>query len=200
MNNEPEGQTPSEGSTSTASGEQIPGPGQVQVTEGDESHLEDTPEPQMPLGTATPAVLDDPPVVATGRDHAPDQSGRGIAKNPNPRAPSGLTANQIARVAYNAVQDYKVMIGQVPNPPFEDLLEVEPLKASGIVEQVAMILEGRSVGGASNHELWQKHMKAQGVTFEDDPRVDQPWLGMKPEESRKALLFNQVCVALIRTI
>ena len=194
MNNEPEGQTPAEGSTSEASGEG-PGPGQVMVTKDGESHIEDA--PAVPLGTAVPAVLDDPPAVATGRDHAEGVPQRGIAANPNPKASSGLDAQTIAVIAYDAVQTYKVeALGQVGHP--YQMLNQDA--QAGIVGQVVLILEGRSTGAGSNHDLYMANLKARGVTTEEDPRVDLPWLGMKPTESRKALLFNQVCVALIRTI
>jgi hypothetical protein len=132
-----------------------------------------------------------------GRDRAAGRPQRGIPSDPNPIALSGLSAREIAEIAYNAVQAYKEVIDQSPvwycDRPLRDQAQIQ--------ETVAKVLRGEVLGAAAMHEIWKENTvgdREVPAAIEEDPRLGQAWLEMDPSESRKGLIFQVVLTALVR--
>ena len=117
------------------------------------------------------------PAAPVGHDHAEGRPQTGIVWNPDPTAAgSGLKASQIAEIAYNAVQQYKRVIGQ-------DYIWFDVLSLQGkdqITGMVADFLRGKGVSAAAMHERWKANRLAAGITVEQDPHLGQSWLEMDP--------------------
>lgn len=140
-------------------------------------------------------IADAKPPAPLGRDHAEGRPQTGIASDPDPVAPgSGLRASQIAEVAYNAVQQYKLVIGQ----QFSWYSTLDPKVQDRITFTVAENLHGRRMSPAEIHEMWKADQLAAGITVEQDPRLGQAWLEMDPSECRKGLIFQMMVTALVR--
>ncbi len=138
---------------------------------------EDMPEPEPPVDRAKGTVQ------------------QGVAGNPNPVAfNSGMNAFDIAAVAYGTVQSYKGRIGQI-EVPWIDLAEATQRQIAATV--VRVMSEGHG-GPVYFHQAWQTNMLARGITAEEDPRIETPWGNMEPAERRKAMIFAQVVMALLR--
>ena len=108
----------------------------------------------------------------------------------------GLVASEIASVAFVAVQAYKERCEQEPI----SWGTLEPEIRGKITAQVVRAMQGQATHPAANHEAWRQNMIAAGVSAEDDPRVGMPWGNLPLVERRKAVIFEAVVHALIRTI
>ena len=168
-----------------------------------ESDSESDPEPELPVDRADgqlqqgqpdrpPKPEPEPPV-----DRAAEIPQQGVEGNPDPRSlNSGMLASEIAAVAYGTVQSYKSRVGQ-QSVPWIVLSEVTRTQ---ITLEVRRVMSEGIGGPAANHETWRKNMLERGRTVEDDPRVGQAWGDLEPVERRKAMIFTQVVMALLREV
>ena len=116
----------------------------------------------------------------------------GVPQDENPRSASGLTASEIACVAFTATQAYKELIDQEPRT----WAQLEPQDRKEIVGQVVAAMIGQSTTASRNHAIWANNMKERGITVEDDPRVGMLFGELPQEERRKAYIFE----AVVRTL
>lgn len=191
MENEREDAAPPGEHASEASGEQQ-GRGEARP------ELDDPPAVSGLAGLAE--ELNKPAVAVPGRrvadslpiNRAEGISQEGVPQNEDPRSASGLTASEIAVIAYTAVQVYKEAIEQEPR----DWHAIQALDRKEIVGQVVAAMIGQSTTASRNHAIWAKNMKARGLTVEDNPFIGMLFGELPQQERRKAYIFE----AVVRTL
>jgi len=161
--------------------------------------LEDPPQPtDRAIGRRQRGVPGRPQAPEKPRNRAGEIPQQGVGQDPDPVArESNLKASVIAAVAYSTVQAYKMLGLKSQDVVYWDELSDE-VKQS-ITAQVIAAMTGQAGHPARNHDRWCKYMRSKGVTAEDDPRVGTAYFDLPPEERRKAVLFEAVVVALLKT-
>ena len=109
---------------------------------------------------------------------------------------SGLTAAEIAVVAFTAGQVYKEAIGQTPR----SWAQLEPVDRGEIVGQVVASMVGQATSPARNHAAWCENMRARGLTRHDDERIGMLWSELPANERRKAYLFEGIVRVLLTNL
>ncbi len=161
--------------------------------------LSDPPQPiDRAAGKRQQGVPGRPKAPEKPRNRAGDIPQQNVAQDPDPVArESNLKASVIAAIAYSTVQAYKMLGLKSQDVVYWD--ELSAAVQQSVTGQVIAAMTGQSGHPARNHERWCKAMRASGVTAEDDPRVGTPYYDLPPQERRKAVLFEAVVVALLRT-
>jgi hypothetical protein len=102
---------------------------------------------------------------------------------------SGVSASEIARVAYEAQRCYARALREPPPPPWD---EAPPRLQLEAIAGAEAVLTGRARSGAHLHDAW---LRRAGP--DDLPRLPPGYAELHVDQRRKVLLFRAVVLALV---